>query len=118
MALESLLTRANEAVSVLTTMGWAPAEAIAKQSTSDMQSICNALASQLQGNPGRLGCAEKHEIFELASKIWVLSFPVTVLCVIFVSTSQSLMRRILQQTPFSRCDCHVCSIAYKQKYFT
>ena len=73
MSLESLLNRANEAVGLLTTMGWAPAENIAQQNASDMQSIYNALAAQVQGSPIRLNSQEKHVIFELSCRIWVCS---------------------------------------------
>ena len=77
MSLESLLCRASEAVGLLTTMGWAPAENIAQQNAGDMQSIYNALAAKVQGSPNRLNNQEKHVIFELSCKIWVCSLSQT-----------------------------------------
>ena len=71
MSLESLLNRANEAVGLLTTMGWAPADNVAQQNAGDMQSIYNALAAQVQGSSNALSSSERHVIFELSCKIWV-----------------------------------------------
>lgn len=73
MSLENLLKRANEAVRLLITMGWAPADNIAQQNTSELQSIYNALAAHLQSNPGSLTANEKDMVFGLAAKIWVFA---------------------------------------------
>lgn len=73
MTPESLLSRARKAVSSLVGLGTAPAEHIANQSASDIQSIYNAFASQVQGNPACLNASERHSAFELACQIWVSS---------------------------------------------
>ena len=71
MSLEGLLERASEAVRCVTKMGTTPAQQAASQIAGNLQSIYNALASQVQSDPSRLSSGEKHLVFELACRIWV-----------------------------------------------
>lgn len=72
MSLEGLLDQLVGAVERLTTMGWAPSQKAAEQSTADLQSIYNAVAHQVQEYPDKPSSSQRSLIFTLASSIWVM----------------------------------------------